>query len=94
MATVYILHSDLINKYYTGSCIDLKSRLEQHYNNTFKTSFTIRASDWKVFFLIENLNYQQARKIEKHIKKMKNKTYIENLKKYPEISIKLIQKYL
>jgi len=39
------------------------------------------------------LDYEQARKIEKQIKRMKSKKYIENLKKYPDIVKKLIEKY-
>jgi len=35
----------------------------------------------------------QAIKIESHLKKSKNKVYLENLKKYPEISERLIEKY-
>ena len=35
----------------------------------------------------------QALAIEKHIKKMKSKIYIENLTRYPEMSNKLIKKY-
>ncbi len=34
-----------------------------------------------------------AGKIENHIKKMKSKKYIKDLKKYPEIAQKLIKKY-
>jgi putative endonuclease len=47
-----------------------------------------------VFLVIENLEYQQSRKIEKHIKRMKSKTFIENLKKYPELIEKLKRKYI
>ena len=93
MATVYILFSDSINQFYIGSCKDLKIRLKQHKQNYFSFGFTKRAKDWKIYFQINNLEYQQARKIERHIKNMKSKTYIENLKKYSEISEKLILKY-
>ena len=93
MAYVYILYSNSIDNYYIGSCKDMECRLEQHANNHFKTGFTKRAKDWNIFFLLENLNQQQARDIEKHIKKMKSRTYIQNLKKYPEISKKLMLKY-
>ena len=93
MATVYILFSDSIDQFYIGSCKDLKLRLEQHKQNYFTIGFTKRATDWKVYFSIEGLEYQQARKIERHIKNMKSKTYIKNLKKYPEISIKLKEIY-
>ena len=49
--------------------------------------------DWKVFFTIECSSKKQGLAIEKHIKNMKSKTYIRNLAKYPEIAMKLIQKY-
>ena len=93
MASVYILHSIIINKYYIGSCNDLASRLQQHTNKEFSNSFTAKANDWILFFSIDNLNYQQARLIEGHIKSMKNITYIINLKKYPDITLKLIERY-
>lgn len=35
----------------------------------------------------------QAMQVEKHIKSMKSRIYIENLKRYPEMIIKLIEKY-
>jgi len=39
-------------------------------------------------------NKTQALAIEKHIKSMKSKIYIENLKKYPEMVTKLLIKYI
>lgn len=91
MATVYILYSKSIDRYYIGSCLDLEQRVQEHVLNN--KGFTARVQDWKIFFKIENLEYQQARRIEKHIKNMKSKTYLVNLKKYNEITQKLIQKY-
>ena len=93
MATVYILHSKSINKFYIGSCLNFKERLNQHNNHTFNKNFTHRANDWVLFYKIDNLSYKTARLIEKHIKNMKSKKYILNLIKYPEISKKLIDKY-
>jgi putative endonuclease len=93
MATVYILHSASIDQFYTGSCKNLSERLEAHKNNKFSRGFTRRASDWKLFFQIDNLTYQQAREIESHIKRMKSKTYIKNLIIYREVTEKLILKY-
>ena len=51
------------------------------------------SSDWTLFYSLEVNNNTIARKIEAHIKKMKSKVYINNLKNYPEISEKLIQKH-
>ncbi len=94
MAYVYILYSNSINKYYTGSCKNLAARLIEHNSHKFKNSFTANAYDWEVFLAIENLAYKQSRRIENHIKKMKSKTYIQNLKKYPEMIDKLKIKYV
>ena len=93
MATVYILHSNQLRKFYIGSCENLDNRLIQHRAKSFKNSFTSLAEDWEVFYQISDLNYDQARKIEMHIKKMKLKNYIENIKRFPEIMEKLIAKY-
>jgi putative endonuclease len=59
----------------------------------FPKSFTAKYSDWELFYEIQNLTITTARKIETHIKKMKSRKYLENIKAYPEISPKLIQKY-
>ena len=93
MATVYILHAESIDLFYVGSCFDFPTRLTQHNTGAFDASFTHRAKDWAMFFVIEGLDYQMARTIEKHIKAMKSRTYYINLKKYPEIAEKLILNY-
>ena len=93
MATVYILYSTSVNSYYTGSCVDLGVRMQQHIHKTYSDSYTKKASDWELYFYIENLEYRQAREIESHIKSMKSRKYIENLKKYPEMVFKLVEKY-
>ena len=93
MASVYILFSKKLDRFYTGSCENLDYRIEQHSNKHFINSFTAKAEDWELFFSIDHLQYTQARMIEEHIKRMKSKTYIENLRKYPEIIQKLMTKY-
>jgi len=93
MATVYILYSKTLDKYYIGSCADLDQRLEEHTNKVFPDSFTRTVSDWELFYFLGGLEYKQARCIESHIKKMKSKKYIENLKIFVEISLKLKVKF-
>jgi putative endonuclease len=93
MGHVYILRSSA-GKYYVGSCAVLEERLEQHKNKTFKGSYTaLSADDWTLFYHIDDLDYNQSRLIEKHIKNMKSKKYIENLKRYPAIAERLKEKY-
>ena len=94
MASVYILHSKKLNRFYIGSCKDLSYRFDQHLNKEFKESFTAKAEDWELYLSIDELIYHQARLIEAHLKKLKSKTYIKNLSKYPEIIELLKEKYL
>ena len=93
MASVYILFSKCLDSYYIGSTDNLNLRHEQHLNKEFKRSFTSRAGDWIIYLEINDLGYNQARKIELHIKRMKSRKYIENLKQYPEIIKRLIDRY-
>lgn len=69
MAYVYILYSKSINRFYIGSCFDLSKRMNEHRNGVFKNSFTVRANDWELYYVISDLEYRQAREIESHIKK-------------------------
>jgi len=93
MAVVYILYSSSLDKFYTGSCDDFQERIRQHENGYFPQAFTGKATDWIIYLLLENLSYLQARSIEAHIKRMKSRRFLENLKKYPELLNGLADKY-
>lgn len=89
---LYIIISEL-NKFYVGNCINLNERLEEHRTKKYEDSFTTLAEDWELFLAMNELEGTIARKIENHIKAMKSKIYIQNLKKYPEMQSKLILKF-
>ena len=90
---VYILYSIQLDRFYVGMTVDFENRLEQHISGFYDNSYTKKADDWKAYLLIECDNKKQSLKIEAHIKKMKSVTFIKNLKKYPEIILKLKEKY-
>ena len=94
MHYVYIIFSTDKDAFYIGETMDINNRIMEHNSNIHKLSFTRRANDWELFFLIECESKLQAQQIEKHIKKMRSRKYYQNLKKYPNISIKLLEKYL
>jgi len=72
----------------------MEQRFIDHLTHKFIDSFTSKASDWVIFLSIDNLEYQQARNIEKHIKSMKSKKYIISLKNYPDLVNKLTHRFL
>ncbi|QSE99174.1 GIY-YIG nuclease family protein [Fulvivirga lutea] len=85
-----------MNKYYIGSTSLLpEERLEQHINKKYgNNKFIAKVYDWELYVVIECESKKQSIQIEKHIKRMKSRTYIANLVKYPEIIDKLKLKYL
>ena len=94
MAYVYILYFRALQKYYIGSCLDLGKRLEEHANKQYPNCFTAKDEHWELVFQISGLAYPQARSIERHIKNMKSRNYIQNLLKYPEMVEKLKERYV
>jgi putative endonuclease len=91
--TVYILHSIKLNKFYIGQTIDLSERLVLHNTKYFRDSFTAKTDDWTLVFTLNCESREQALSIEKYIKRMKSRKYIENLVRKPGYSQKLLQKF-
>ena len=92
MYCVYILYSEELNRFYTEFTSNLDVRMEFHHNPEV-SKFTAKANDWVLFDEIECESKIQALSIEKHIKSMKSKAYIKNLKQYSEMKEKLKLKY-
>jgi putative endonuclease len=90
-AACYIIYSKKLDKFYIGATHeDINKRLEKHNNHSYGNHrFTAKANDWVVFLIIEARDYPHAIRIERKIKAMKNRKYIHNLKKYPELLEKI-----
>ena len=93
MAYVYVLYSEKLKRFYTGSCADIKERMTHHSEKKYINSFTAKADDWVLYYSHGGLSQNQSRQVERHIKRMRSKKYMENLKQYPEIMDKLKKKY-
>ena len=93
LCILFIIFSVKTGKYYIGETPDVPARLAFHNNVVLNTSSTKTGIPWELFWYLKLENRGIAKKIESHIKRMKNVKYYENLKKYPELSEKLILKY-
>ncbi|MBP8157076.1 MAG: GIY-YIG nuclease family protein [Flavobacterium sp.] len=92
MHSLYILYSVSVNKFYIGETDDIDNRLIKHNNHLYNGSFTKIAGDWKVVLLFECTSKDQALRIEKFIKKMKSKIFINKIIQNPEILTDIISK--
>jgi putative endonuclease len=92
----YILYSEKLDKYYIGACKDeLQKRIDNHNTGFYGSkTFTSNASDWILYLKIETQDYAHAIRIERKIKSMKSRVYIENLKKYSELVEKVFNNTL
>jgi len=93
MAWVYILLSEKNNNFYIGATRNLKERIVWHNSILQNTGYSKKGIPWTLYFQIECKSFETALKIERHIKNMKSRKYIENLLIYPEITLKLLEKY-
>jgi putative endonuclease len=95
VAACYILYSNSTDKFYIGAThTSAEDRLKKHNEAHYGTQhYTANTNDWVIFLIINNSSYEQALKVEKHIKKMKSRQYIKNLKAYPEMVQRLVNKY-
>jgi len=93
-ASVYILNSPSLDTFYIGfTTISVLDRLNRHNEKYYDNKYTSKASDWEIYLSIECKSEKQAKAIEAHIKKMKSKKYILNLKIYPNIIQDLLHRY-
>jgi len=95
VAYCYILFSPSLQKFYTGATTNPPEKRKNMHLEGFYSSakYTAQVKDWEIYLTITCENYTQALAIEKHIKRMKSSKYIQNLKKYPQIIEKLLDKY-
>ncbi len=90
---VYLLHSESTDKYYIGRTEDMCVRLGLYNSGAFASSSTKTGIPWTIYYTIDCIIRVQALAIEKHIKQMRSVKYYQSLKLYPEIMIKLKEKY-
>ena len=92
----YILYSETLNKYYVGACQEsIEERILKHNTGFYGSkTFTSNASDWILYLKIETQDYAHAIRIERKIKSMKSRVYIENLKQYSELVEKVFNNTL
>ncbi len=77
MAYTYILYSESLGKYYTGSTSKtIEERLAYHRGN--HKGYTSSAKDWRVIYAQETETISESRDLEKRIKKRGAQRFLED----------------
>ena len=75
--SLYILQSQVNQKFYAGSSEDPRRRLG--YHNTIEKGFTARYRPWKLVFVKEFPSKSLAQEAERKVKSWKSRLMIERL---------------
>ena len=89
---LYVLFSKSKSKYYVGETHNINERLLGHNYHTYTNSFTKIANDWEMILTFECLNKTDALYLERFIKRMKSKVFIEKIIQNPEILTDILSK--
>ena len=92
MHQLYILFSKSTAKFYVGETHNIDDRIVKHNQHSYSGSFTKIANDWELVFLRNCENKEEAVFLEKFIKKMKSKVFIQKIILNPEILDDIILK--
>ena len=66
--------------------------MENHLNKVYVNAFTSKADDWIVKLIFETPSRQEALYLEKFVKKMKSKKFIERMIETPTILKNILER--
>ncbi|MBA6153483.1 GIY-YIG nuclease family protein [Gelidibacter maritimus] len=76
---LYIIYSKSQDKYYVGETININLRIAKNNNHSYKGSFTKIATDWKIVLDYECSTKDEALFLERFIKRMKSRKFIDKI---------------
>jgi putative endonuclease len=88
----YIIYSESLDTFYIGETYNVVERVLKHNSHTYENSFTKIASDWKLVLSYELTSRDEAIFVEKFVKRMKSKVFINKIIAKPEIVADILSK--
>ncbi|MEM0543710.1 GIY-YIG nuclease family protein [Flavobacterium sp. j3] len=92
MHCLYILYSKTVDKYYVGESHNVEERILKHNEHAYKGSFSKIANDWELCLKLALDTSSDAIYLEKFIKRMKSKVFIEKIISNPDILLDILLK--
>jgi putative endonuclease len=92
MHFLYIIYSPKTDKFYVGETTNVEQRLALHNQHSFKKAFTTSAKNWVIKLSFECKSREEALDLERFIKRMKSKVFIQKIIKDPNILKDILNK--
>ena len=84
---VYILHSQKLNRYYVGTTDNPANRLIEHNSIKYEEAYTVKGIPWGLVLVHPCKSSKNAYLIEKFIKRMKSKVFIQKIINFPDMLV-------
>ncbi|MBP5982188.1 MAG: GIY-YIG nuclease family protein [Fluviicola sp.] len=84
---VYILHSQKLNRFYIGTTDNPANRLIEHNSIKYEDAYTVKGIPWDLKLAYQCKSSENAYLIEKFIKRMKSKVFIQKIIDFPDILV-------
>jgi putative endonuclease len=92
MTYLYFILSPAKNKIYVAVTSNLQERLRKHNDHSYAGAFSKIATDWELIFQKEFEDKQEALFLERFIKRMKSRKFIQKIIENPEILNDILSK--
>ena len=92
MFFVYILFSEKLNRYYVGTTDDVDGRVKEHNDKIYQDSYTAKGIPWVLKESFSCVGSKQAYDLERFIKRMKSRVFIEKIIQDPGIVKDILNK--
>jgi putative endonuclease len=89
---LHIIYSKSSTKYYVGETHDVQERILKHNQHEYSNAFSKIANDWTLALAFECNDRNEALFLERFLKKMKSKMFIEKIIQNPEILSDILSK--
>jgi putative endonuclease len=84
---VYLLYSQKLNRFYIGTTDNPVKRLMEHNSIKYEDAYTVKGIPWEKKLVYQCKSSENAYSIEKFIKRMKSKVFIQKIIENPDILI-------
>ena len=91
MCFVYVIYSEKLNRFYTGTTDDLDHRIAQHNSAFYTNNFTSKGIPWVLKVRFSFVDSSHAYFAEKFIKRMKSRVFIQKIIEQPELFTEILE---
>ena len=93
MYFIYIIYSKKLDRYYVGTTDDVLKRMGEHNSGFYSEAYTVKGVPWVLSLSFESESSEKAYGIEKFLKRMKSRIFLDKVIVNPNILLEIQNKF-